>query len=242
MAAYQRINILQWSDQWICSGGSYISCICKTLAWPVWPFGVWLGSLLFYIPISISVEWGTSGLMCLGLGRSKDPSWRMQIHLIQRLWLYHGRVLSSWWCQTSFFVPTMWRNIGRYYCLPVVVWPWFFFVKYVGKKVVPLVPFSRLLVHSGFGYYFGCVKDDNSNNIQEVISLVIVLIWNYTAVYGGSMVLNIYFRDLFKMWKSLKSDSAMIFSSPLICWDYRYTLFFMGVHLNHLDTVSWISY
>ena len=129
------------------------------------------GGVLFYIPIAVSVGLRTSGLMCLGLGLYKEPSWRMQIHLIQRLWLYHGRVLSSWWCQTSFFVPTMWRNIGRCYCLPVVVWPWFFFVKYVGKKVVPLVPFSRLLVHSGFGYSSGSFENDESNNIQEIISI-----------------------------------------------------------------------
>ena len=219
MAAYQRINILQWSDQWICSGGSYISCICKTLAWPVWPFGVWLGSLLFYIPISISVGWGTSGLMCLGLGRSKDPSWRMQIHLIQRLWLYHGKVLSSWWCQTSFFVSTMWRNIGEYYGLPVVVWPWFFLVAYVGKKVAPLVPVSRLLGHSVFGYSLGYFENDESNNIQEIISIVSGLMWNYSAICGWRESLKICVRDSYEMWKSLERFYDTVIGVPLMCWD-----------------------
>ena len=54
--------------------------------------------------------------------------------------------------------------------------------------------FSRLLGRIGFVYYFICVKDNDGNNIQELIYLGICLIWNDAAVYGGRMGYKIWVR------------------------------------------------
>ena len=43
------------------------------------------------------------------------------------------------------------------------------------------------------------------------------------------------------MLKSLERKSDMIFSVPLICWEYRYTWFLMNVQTNHSATLSWIT-
>ena len=91
------------------------------------------------------------------------------------------------------------------------------------KECAPYFPVSGLLGCSGFGYYFGSIKDATSYNIMEVISLGIDLMWNYAAVCVGRMGLKILERDSSEMWKFLKSESAMMFTDPLMCWGLRYT-------------------
>ena len=65
----------------------------------------------------------------------------------------------------------------------------------MGKEGVPLFPFSRLLLCSGFGDYFGRVKDAASKNIQGVIYLGSGFMWNDIGVCGGTMGLKIMTRD-----------------------------------------------
>ena len=91
------------------------------------------------------------------------------------------------------------------------------------KECAPYFPVSGLLGCSGFGYYVGSIKDATSYNIMEVISLGIGLMWNYAAVCVGRMGLKILERDSSEMWKFLKSESAMMFTDPLMCWGLRYT-------------------
>ena len=44
---------------------------------------------------------------------------------------------------------------------------------------------------SGFGDSFGCVEDAASDNTQEIIVLVVGLMWNETTVCGGRMELKV---------------------------------------------------
>ena len=44
------------------------------------------------------------------------------------------------------------------------------------------------------------------------------LIWNYSAIYGGSIYFMMSVRDLSERWNSLERESAIIFSVPLMYW------------------------
>ena len=63
------------------------------------------------------------------------------------------------------------------------------------KECTPYVPVYRLLVHSGFGDYFGNVEYSAIENIQDIISMSSVLMLNDAAVCGGRMGLKILVRD-----------------------------------------------
>ena len=54
---------------------------------------------------------------------------------------------------------------------------------------------ARIIGCSGFGYSLGCVDDGASDNIQEIIYMGVVLMWNDAAVYGRRMGLKILARD-----------------------------------------------
>ena len=45
--------------------------------------------------------------------------------------------------------------------------------------------------------------------------------WNDATVCGGRFWLNIYVSVWSDMWNSCERDSAMMFSVPLICCEYR---------------------
>ena len=53
------------------------------------------------------------------------------------------------------------------------------------EEYAPSLPVYRLLGSSGSGYSFGSVEDDASENLQEIIYLGIILMWNDAAVCGG---------------------------------------------------------
>ena len=63
--------------------------------------------------------------------------------------------------------------------------------------------------------------------------------WNDYAVFGGRMELYLYCST---MWKSLVSESAMMFLVPLKCWQYMYTLLLTSVQPSQITTVSWTYY
>ena len=69
-----------------------------------------------------------------------------------------------------------------------------------------------LLGCSGFVYSFGSLYDAESKNIHELISMGSGLMCNDSDVGCGSMDLNIFVRDSSERWKSLESESAMMFS------------------------------
>ena len=110
------------------------------------------------------------------------------------------------------------------------------------EECAPTVPFARLLGRSGFRYSFSGVEDSSGNNIQEIISLGIYLMWINDTVCGGNRGVKIWVRVSYEMWKSLYSESSVMFELLLIFWEYSGALVMMGVQSNHLVTVLWISY
>ena len=44
------------------------------------------------------------------------------------------------------------------------------------------------------------------------------------------------------MWKSLESESTIMFADHLMCWECTNTTLLMKVQTNHCDTISWSSY
>ena len=48
-------------------------------------------------------------------------------------------------------------------------------------------------------------------------------------------------RDIYERWKSLKSESVMMFSAPLMFWGYMDTSLMMRVHPSHRENVLWGS-
>ena len=133
------------------------------------------------------------------------------------------------------------RKLWNQYCIISLLESVHEFVlnEFMCEESVPSLPVTILLGHSGFGYCFGRVDDAVSNNIHEVISLVSGLMCNDTNVCCGSMYLKIVVWYLSDRWKSLESESAMMFYFTLMCWDYRDTSLLMMVHPIHWKTTSW---
>ena len=48
-------------------------------------------------------------------------------------------------------------------------------------------------------------------------------------------------RDIYERGKSLKSESVMMFSAPLMFWGYMDTSLMMSVHPSHQANVLWGS-
>ena len=47
------------------------------------------------------------------------------------------------------------------------------------------------------------------------------LMWNYAAVCGGRLQLNIFVKVWSDMWKTRERESMIIFYVPLLCCEYR---------------------
>ena len=77
------------------------------------------------------------------------------------------------------------------------------------------VPVAILIGRSGFGDYLYTVKDDARKNIQEVISIYVVLIWNNAIICDGSRGEKIWVRNSYEMCKSLDINSSVVLS-PLL--------------------------
>ena len=60
--------------------------------------------------------------------------------------------------------------------------------------------------------------------------------WNDATVCGGIFCLNIYVSVWSDMWNSCERDSAMMFSVPLICCEYKYILLLTSVQPIHQAT------
>ena len=65
-----------------------------------------------------------------------------------------------------------------------------------------------------------------------------VLVCNNAAICGGRMDLKIIVRYLSEWWKSLDSESVMMFLVPLICLEYRVTSLLTRFHHSHQANVS----
>ena len=88
----------------------------------------------------------------------------------------------------------------------------------------PPSPVARLLGPSGFEDAVGSIEADASDDIQEIKFLGRCLMWNNVAVYCGKIVSKMFVKVWPDLWKSLERESAMMFSVPLMCCEYRYVL------------------
>ena len=70
------------------------------------------------------------------------------------------------------------------------------------EKYAPPIPVSRLLGRSGFGDSVGSVEAAAGNDIQEITFLGGFLMWNYAAVCGGRIWLEIFVSICSGLWKS----------------------------------------
>ena len=62
------------------------------------------------------------------------------------------------------------------------------------EECAPYLPVAILIGCSGFGDSVGHVEDAESDNIQEIIFLGSILMWNDAAVCSGRMELNVFVR------------------------------------------------
>ena len=95
-----------------------------------------------------------------------------------------------------------------------------------------------MIVHSGFGNYGGCVEATASDYIQNITFLSVYLMWNDAAVYGDRIRLNFFVIVWSEMCKYRERGSAMIFSVPLMCCEYRDVLLLTRVHPSQQVTES----
>ena len=89
------------------------------------------------------------------------------------------------------------------------------------EEYSPPFPVARLLGHSGFGGAIGRVEAAARDDIQEITFLGSCLMWNNAAVCCGKIWLKCFVRVWSDLWKSLQRESAMMFSVPLMCCEYR---------------------
>ena len=89
------------------------------------------------------------------------------------------------------------------------------------EEYSPPFPVARLLGRSGFGDAVGSVEAAPSDDIQEITFLGSCLMWNNAAVCCGKIWSKMFVRVWSDLWKSLEWESAMMFSVPLMCCEYR---------------------
>ena len=83
---------------------------------------------------------------------------------------------------------------------------------------------------SGFGDAVGIFDAAASDDIQEITFLGCCLMWNDAAVCGVSIWFKCIVSVYSDLWKSRESESAMIFSVPLMCCEYMDVSLLMSVH------------
>ena len=109
------------------------------------------------------------------------------------------------------------------------------------EECSPPFPVARLLGRSGFGDAVVSVEAAASNDIQEITFLGSCLIWNNAAVCCGKIWSKMFVRVWSDLRKSLERESAMMFSVPLMCCEYRDVSLLTSVHPSHRATASWYS-
>ena len=107
------------------------------------------------------------------------------------------------------------------------------------EECVTPIKVARLLVCSGFGNAIGSAKDNASDDIQEITFLGGCLMRNNAAFCGGRIWLISFVSVWSDLWKSLVRESAMMFSVPLICCEYKDVSLLRSVHPSQHATASW---
>ena len=102
----------------------------------------------------------------------------------------------------------------------------------------PSILVARLLGCIGFGDAVGSVEADTRDYIQEITFLGGCLMCNDAAVCCDRIWLNFFVSVWSELWKSLERESAMMFSIPLMCCEYRDVLLLKSVNPIHIATAS----
>ena len=89
------------------------------------------------------------------------------------------------------------------------------------EEFAPPILAARLFGRSGFGDAVGSVEAAASDDIQEITFLGSCLMWNNAAVCCDKILLKMFVRVWSDLWKSVERESAMMFSVPLMCCEYR---------------------
>ena len=93
-----------------------------------------------------------------------------------------------------------------------------------------------MLGRSGFGDAVGSLEATVCDDIQEITFLGSCLRWKNAAVCCGRIWLNFFVSVWSDLWKSLERESALMFSVPLMCYEYRYVLLLTSVHPSQSAT------
>ena len=101
------------------------------------------------------------------------------------------------------------------------------------------IPAARLIGCSGFGDAVGSVEAASSNDIQETTFLGDCLIRKDAAVCCGRIWLKCFISVWSDLWKYLERESAMMFSVPLMCCEYRDVSLLTSVYPRQCATASW---
>ena len=109
------------------------------------------------------------------------------------------------------------------------------------KECTPPIPVARLIGCIGFDDAVGSVKAAASNDIQEITFLGGCLMWNDADVYGGRIWLNFFVSVCSDLWKYLERESTMMFSVPLMCFEYRDVSLLTSIHRSQHTTALWDS-
>ena len=109
------------------------------------------------------------------------------------------------------------------------------------KEYSPPFPVARLLGRSGFGDAVGSVEAAARDDIQDITFLGSCLMWNDAAVCCGRILLRSFVSIWSNIWKSPERESAMMFSVPLLCCEFRGVSLLTSVYPIHRATESWDS-
>ena len=107
------------------------------------------------------------------------------------------------------------------------------------EEYSPHFPVARLLGHSGFGNDVGSVEAAPSDDTQEITFLGGCLMWNNAAVGCGNIWSKYLVVSGLTYGKFLERESAVIFSVPLMCCEYRDVSLLTSVHPIQHATASW---
>ena len=106
---------------------------------------------------------------------------------------------------------------------------------WVCEKCASSIPVAIMLGCSVIDDYVGCFKVATSDYSQEIKSLGGCLMWNDAFVCGGMVWFIFFVRIWSDMWKSLKRNSEMIFSVPLMWCKYMDVLLLTRVQPRQRD-------
>ena len=106
------------------------------------------------------------------------------------------------------------------------------------EEFAPHIPVVRMIGRDGFGDSVECVEAAARDDIQEIKFLGGCLMWNDDAFCGDRIRLNFFVSVWSDIWKSCERGSAMMFSVPLVCCEYRDVSLLTSVRPSQRATAS----